>query len=184
MNAQEIQARVKERFGDAIGDLVTTADPAKPAPPHYESWFGVQASAWRGVAEFLKLDRELLFDGLMMVAGLDNAAAGKLTAVYCLYSYIHRHRITVKVDVPREDPRMPSAQPVWMHADWMEREAYDLLGIVFEGHRDLRRVLLPEDWVGHPLRKDYQEPAEYRGILTWRENLLGKLPGESYEPPR
>lgn len=180
MNAQDIQARVKAKFGDAIGDLVTTPDAAKPTPKYFEPSFTVSPKVWREAAEYLKFDRELLFDGLMCVTGVD--AKDKLVSVYNLYSYIHRHRITVKVEVTREDPRMPSAQPVWMHADWMERESYDLLGIVYEGHRDLRRVLLPEDWVGHPLRKDYQEPTEYRGIMTWRENLLGKLPGQDYEP--
>lgn len=180
MTPQDIQARLKTKFGDAIGDLVITPDAAKPTPKYYENFFTISPKVWREAAEYLKFDRELLFDGLMCVTGLDDKV--KLTAVYNLYSYIHRHRITVKVEVTRDEPKMPSAQPVWMHADWMEREAYDLLGIVFEGHRDLRRVLLPEDWIGHPLRKDYVEPAEYRGIMTWRENLLGKLPGESYDP--
>ena len=180
MTQEQIRERLKQRFGDAIGELVAQADPAKPQTTYYEKWFAVDRKVWREVAEYLKNDRELLFDGLMCVAGVD--AKDKLVSVYNLYSYIHRHRITVKVEVTREDPKMPSAQPVWMHADWMERESYDLLGIVYEGHRDLRRVLLPEDWIGHPLRKDYQEPSEYRGIMTWRENLLGKLPGQNYEP--
>ena len=178
MTPAEIQKRVKDTFSDAIGDLVTQPEGAKEVPKYYENWFSVQAKAWRDVAGFLKNDRELLFDGLMCVSALDRAEL--LTAVYFLYSYTHRHRIAVKIDVPRADPRMPSAEPVWKHADWMEREEYDLMGIVFEGHPDLRRVVLPDDWIGHPLRKDYKEPEEYRGILTWRENLLGKLPGESY----
>lgn len=179
MTAEEIQARVKAKFGESIGVLVTQAEGAKEPPKVYEKWFKVEAKAWREVAEFLKYDRELLFDGLMCVGSLDNQTL--LTAIYFLYSYTHRHRVAVKIDVPRDDPRMPSAEPVWKHANWMEREEYDLMGIVFEGHPDLRRVMLPEDWIGHPLRKDYTEPSEYRGILTWRENLLGKLPGEKYE---
>ena len=179
MNAEQIQAKVKAKFGETVGDLVVTADPAKPANPHFEKHFRVDRKVWRECAEYLKYDRELLFDGLMVVGSQDNK--DKLTAVYSLYSYTHRHRITVKIDTPREDPRMPSAEPVWKHANWMEREEYDLMGIIFEGHPDLRRVMLPDDWVGHPLRKDYQEPEEYRGILTWRENLLGKLPGGKYE---
>lgn len=179
MTPQEIQARVKSTFGDAIGDLVTTNDPAKPPMKYYENWFSCAPKQWREVAEFLKNDRELLFDGLMCVNALDNKE--RLTAIYTLYSYTHRHRISVKIDVPREEPRMPSAVAVWAHANWMEREEYDLMGITFEGHPDLRRVMLPEDWIGHPLRKDFQEPTEYRGIMTWRENLLGKLPGQTYE---
>lgn len=178
MTPAEIQQRVKNTFSDAIGELVTQPEGAKEVPKFYENWFRVDAKAWRDVAGYLKNDRELLFDGLMCVSALDRGET--LTAVYFLYSYTHRHRIAVKIDVPRAEPRMPSAEPVWKHADWMEREEYDLMGIVFEGHPDLRRVVLPDDWVGHPLRKDYKEPEEYRGILTWRENLLGKLPGESY----
>ena len=181
MTPQDIQARLKAKFGDAVGELVTTPDAAKPTPKYFENWFTIDKKVWREAAEYLKFDRELLFDGLMCVAGIDGKE-GKLTSAYFLYSYIHRHRIAVKIDCTRDDPKMPSAQPVWMHADWMERESYDLLGIVYEGHRDLRRVLLPEDWIGHPLRKDFVEPKEYRGIMTWRENLLGKLPGQSYEP--
>ncbi|HVO31204.1 MAG TPA: NADH-quinone oxidoreductase subunit C [bacterium] len=178
MTAEEIQAKLKAKFGEKISDLVVTNDPAKTPVPHYEKHFFVDRAVWREVAEYLKYDRDLLMDGLMCVGSLDRKE--NLTAVYNLYSYTHRHRITVKIDVPREDPRMPSAEPVWKHADWMEREEYDLMGIVFEGHPDLRRVMLPDDWIGHPLRKDYTEPEEYRGILTWRENLLGKLPGGDY----
>jgi NADH-quinone oxidoreductase subunit C len=173
-----IQARLKTRFAEAVGDLVITNDAAKTPSAFYEKWFSIDRKAWADAAEYLKYDRELLFDGLMCVGSLDNKE--KLTAVYHLYSYTHRHRITVKVDCPRDDARIQSVEPVWKHADWMEREEYDLMGIVFEGHPDLRRVMLPDDWIGHPLRKDYHEPEEYRGILTWRENLLGKLPGESY----
>lgn len=178
MKQEEIQARLRAKFGEGIGELVVTNDAAKPAGPHYEKWFPVDRKQWSEVAEFLKYDRELLMDGLMCVSSLDNK--DRLTAVYHLYSYTHRHRITVKVDAPRDDARIASVESVWKHANWMEREEYDLMGIVFEGHPDLRRVMLPDDWVGHPLRKDYVEPEEYRGILTWRENLLGKLPGGDY----
>lgn len=165
MTPTEIQARVKERFGDAIGELDET---------HDNKWFSVAAEQWREVADFLKYDRELLFDGLMTVAGVDYPDDNELHAVYLLYSYTHRHRICVKIIVDRDDPKLPSAEPIWKHANWMEREAYDLLGLIFEGHPDLRRVLLPDDWEGHPLRKDFTEPEEYRGIVTWREDLRGR----------
>jgi NADH-quinone oxidoreductase subunit C len=67
---------------------------------------------------------------------------------------------------------MPSVEPVWKSADWLEREQYDLLGVQFEGHPDLRRIMLPDDWVGHPLRKDYVEQADYHQISTTRESPL------------
>jgi NADH-quinone oxidoreductase subunit C len=167
MTPEEIQQRVRERFGDAIGDLHTDVD---------EVWFSVAADQWREVAGFLKHDRDLLFDGLSCVAGVDYPEESLIRCVYLLYSYTHRHKISVKIELPRDNPKMPSAEPIWKHANWMEREAYDLLGIEFQEHPDLRRVLLPDDWVGHPLRKDYQEPEEYRGIVTWREDLRGKDP--------
>ena len=131
-------------------------------------------SRWSEAADFLKHDRDLLFDGLMCVVGVDYPSENLLRCVYLLYSYTHRHRISVKIEVPRDAPDLPTAVPTWAHANWMEREAYDLLGLNFIGHPDLRRVLLPDDWVGHPLRKDYTEPEEYQGIVTWREDLRGK----------
>jgi len=84
-----------------------------------------------------------------------------MEVVYHLFSYGHRHTFVLKVHLDREQPRVPTVEGVWGVANWHEREAYDLFGIVFEGHSDLRRILLPDDWVGWPLRKDsplgYQE---------------------------
>ncbi len=79
----------------------------------------------------------------------------RFEVVYNLISTVHRHRIRLKARVPEEDPRIASVAGVWNTADWHERETYDLMGIKFDGHPDLRRILLPEDWDGHPLRKEY-----------------------------
>ena len=67
---------------------------------------------------------------------------------------------------------VPTLENVWKSANWMEREIYDLLGVNFEGHSDMRRLLMPEDWIGHPLRKDFVEPQEYHGISTVRESPI------------
>jgi NADH-quinone oxidoreductase subunit C len=80
----------------------------------------------------------------------------------------------VKVYCPRENPRVPSVVDVWKAADWHEREAFDMFGIIFDGHPDLRRILCADDWVGYPLRKDYVFPREYHGIpgsveLDWQQ---------------
>ena len=78
--------------------------------------------------------------------------------LYSLYSYANNHRLALKVDVSREDPTIPTVSHLWENADWNEREVYDLFGVFFTGHRDLRRIMMPEDWEGHPLRKDYCHP--------------------------
>jgi NADH-quinone oxidoreductase subunit C len=79
----------------------------------------------------------------------------RFEVVYNMISLVHRHRIRLKVRVPEEDPRVDSVTSVWHTANWHERETYDLMGVQFDGHPDLRRILLPEDWEGHPLRKEY-----------------------------
>jgi NADH-quinone oxidoreductase subunit C len=95
--------------------------------------------------------------------------------VYHLFSYRHRHGIVLKVEADRAAPSVPSVEAVWKAANWMEREVFDLFGVEFPGHPDLRRVLLPDDWVGHPLRKDYQEAGGYHGISNVRESPLVEL---------
>ena len=91
--------------------------------------------------------------------------------VYHVSSIAKKHTLVVKVMLPRwkndvegEIPEVPSVSRVWAVADWHEREAYDLMGIRFTGHPNLVRILCPDDWVGHPLRKDYEFPLEYHGI--------------------
>ena len=81
----------------------------------------------------------------------------------------------LKVDLPRDNPHVSTMEGVWKVANWLEREVFDLFGVIFEGHSDLRRILLPEDWVGYPLRKDYVEQEEYDGISTQRAPLVEKL---------
>jgi NADH-quinone oxidoreductase subunit C len=94
-----------------------------------------------------------------------------MEVVYHLSSYTHKHRFVLKVTLPRwkgdkagELPEVPSVTGLWSTADWHEREVFDLCGVHFTGHPDLTRILLSEDWVGHPLRKDYEFPLEYHGI--------------------
>ena len=79
----------------------------------------------------------------------------RFEVVYNMISTVHRHRIRIKVRVPEDDPRIDTVTSVWQTANWHERETYDLMGIKFDGHPDLRRILMPEDWEGHPLRKEY-----------------------------
>ncbi|HEX5369362.1 MAG TPA: NADH-quinone oxidoreductase subunit C, partial [Dehalococcoidia bacterium] len=107
------------------------------------------------VLEAAKTDDRLAMDFLRNLSGVDYEADG-LEVVYHLYSYKHRHNVTIKVPVPTGDPVVQSASDLWLGADWHEREARDMFGIVFEGHPNLKRILLADDWdEGFPLRKDY-----------------------------
>lgn len=99
--------------------------------------------------------KEMGFDRLGMVTAVDRGE--EFEVVYRLQSRDLRAGMFLKALVPRSDPRVPSMCDLWPAADWQEREVYDLFGIVFEGHPDLRRILLPDDWQGHPLRKDYTD---------------------------
>jgi len=146
---------LKEKFGDVVLELnEEVLDP----------YIKIAAEKTFEVARFLKDDPELSFDALMCLSGMDYGADTNLGVVYNLHSMKHNHKITIRVDVPRENPTVPSVEKIWRTADWHEREAYDLMGIHFEGHRDLRRILCPDDWEGHPLRKDYVVQEYYHGI--------------------
>ena len=113
----------------------------------------------------LQQNPSLYFDMLSCVTGIDNGpAAGTMDVVYNLYSIPFDHHLMVKVTLPRERPEIHTVSAIWKTADWHEREAYDLLGITFINHPDLRRILLPADWEGHPLRKDYKHQDYYRNI--------------------
>ena len=129
----------------------------------------------RGV-EIIKVDRDYLlpiatalyaygFNYLQCQCGYDSGPGQDLVSVYHLIKLSDNadrpDEVRVKVFVPREDPRMPSVYWIWKTADWQERETYDMLGIVYEGHPNLKRILMPEDWVGWPLRKDYISPDFY-----------------------
>ncbi len=113
-------------------------------------------------AAALKEESDCFFSFLACVTGIDHyPEEPRFEVVYHLRSLKFGYRLVVKTRVSGEDPEVPSLSGVWAAADWMERETYDLLGIVFRGHPDLRRILMPEDWEGFPLRKDY--PLEGRG---------------------
>ncbi len=158
-----IHARLKDRFGDAVGDLVGTGRDASCT---------VEPARIAEVCDFAKREPALLFDCLSNLSGVDYPKQGHIQVVYHLFSYRFRHWLVLKVNAARDNPVVPTVSWVWSHADWQERECYDLLGVTFEGHPDLRRILMPEDWPGHPLRKDFVEPEEYHGISTSRESLL------------
>ncbi len=110
-------------------------------------------------------DSELYFDMLSCIAGVDNGPeAGTMEVIYHLYSIPFNQSLALKVILPRENPELESIVSVWKTANWLEREVYDMFGIHFNNHPDLRRILMPADWKGFPLRKDYTHEEYYRGV--------------------
>lgn len=114
----------------------------------------VNNSSWRQAAELLKHHELLQFNYLRNVSGIDYET--HMEVVYHMVSLTSKREVAVKVKTDREAASVYSATPTWATANWNEREIFDLLGISFPGHPDLRRIMMPDDWVGHPLRKDYE----------------------------
>lgn len=127
--------------------------------------------------KILRSTEAFSFDCLSSVTAIDRKAVGEAKAsfevVYHLFSYKHRHSLVLKVTLPREDSaHIETVENIWPAANWMEREVYDLFGVKFDHHSDLRRIMLPDDWNGHPLRKDYKEEEDYHGITTTRVSII------------
>lgn len=165
MTPREIVELLLAEFGGRI--VAAHADDKHPR-------VHVEAGDGRGVLEFLRWDTRVRMDWLACLSGVDYAADDRMCVVYDLWSFELRHAVAVKVFCPRGEPRVASVVDLWAAADWHEREAFDLLGVEFEGHPDLRRILCADDWEGHPLRKDYVFPREYHGIpgsveLDWQQ---------------
>ena len=152
MTPQEIFDNIQATFGDQVIDLTENVDP----------WIRIKPEAIADVCWYMRNDGVLDFESLMCLSGVD--FEGHMTVVYHLGSSSHKHKIALKVEVGRDEPKVPTVERVWHIANWHERETYDMFGIVFEGHSDLRRILCPDDWEGYPLRKDYQVQEFYRGI--------------------
>jgi len=166
MDAKEIYARLEKQFPGKVSDF--KGDVSEP-------YLLVDGQAIIEVCRFLRDDSNLKFEVLSDLTGVDWPKEEKIQVVYHLYSYAHKHQIVLKVNLPRDNPKIATAEGIWKVANWFEREVYDLFGVIFEGHSDLRRIMLPEDWVGHPLRKDYVEQEEYDGMSTQRAPLVEKL---------
>ncbi len=153
MNPMEIAALLKEKFGDRIVE----SKPEGICPASV-----IDPVAVTEVCQFMRSDERLLFDHLELLGGVDYK--DRIEVVYLLTSLKHGHRFVLKARLPRENPTIRSVESLWAAANWHEREAFDMFGITFQGHSDLRRILCPDDWEGYPLRKDYKTPTTYRDM--------------------
>ncbi|VAX26275.1 NADH-ubiquinone oxidoreductase chain C [hydrothermal vent metagenome] len=167
---EEIFEILKAEFQDAVIEI----DSELPVEPIII----VDPLAINKIAQFLRVNEELQFDSLMNLSGVDDANGEKITeedgtvtikgGTFSVYYHLHSttidHKVMIRVIVDKDKPEVESVDPVWKASTWHEREAYDMYGIIFLNHPDLRRILLPDDWDGYPLRKDYENPEYYDGM--------------------
>jgi len=175
MDVASLLETLKAKFADGIvGGNLEALDP----------WIEVSADSLVDVCRYLKDEPDLQFDMCNCISVVDylhtdpkKAAKADwephLEVVYHLSSIARKDCVVIKVMTSRwkddqegELPEIPSVSGLWKTALWHERETFDLSGVQFVGHPDLRRILCPEDWEGHPLRKDYEMPTEYHGIRS------------------
>ncbi|MEY4273751.1 MAG: hypothetical protein RL638_699 [Bacteroidota bacterium] len=131
----------------------------------------VPAKELVSICDLLWRDPQTYFDSLSCVTAIDlGPEVGQMEVIYTLYSIPFHVTLHLKVLIDRDKPEVPSLSGIWKTADWHEREAFDLLGVQFIGHPNLTRILLPADWQGHPLRKDYVEQDRYHGIKVKYES--------------
>jgi len=165
--AKIVLDRIRERFGDAVletssaqGDEVAVIAPDR----------------WLDVASFARTDPACAMDHFIDLTCVDwPKRAARFEVVLMLRSSTTGKRIRLKARVPETDPKIASVTGLWLGANWFEREAYDMFGVIFEGHPDLRRILLYDEFEGHPLRKDY-DAAKTQPLVPYRPEALDKLP--------
>lgn len=159
VNTQEIFDLLNLQFGDKGLELYLQQEEGG------DPFIKVPAAALIEVATVVKEDPRFDFRLLHCLSGVDYP--DHLTSVVHLYSIDKRHKLVLKTDCPKDNPVIPSLAEVWKAANWHERESFDLVGIEYEGHPNLRRILLSEDWEGHPLRKDYKLPDD--SLFPWED---------------
>tara|TARA_B100000809_G_C15115368_1_gene522223 strand:+ start:546 stop:1034 length:489 start_codon:yes stop_codon:yes gene_type:complete len=157
---EEITATITDKFGDAFLESVNS-ELVQPS-------ITVSTLNLFELCKFLQQTEGLYFDFLACVSGIDNGdKIGTMEVIYHLNSLPLEHTMIIQVIIPRDlKTAIPSISSLWRTADWHERETYDLFGMVFENHPDLRRILLANDWEGHPMQKDYKEQEYYHGITV------------------
>lgn len=157
--------KVKELITQHIGEHVLVRVEEHPLQPTLV----VAADKLLEIAVLLRDTEGFYFDFLSNISAVDYHPEPLFAVVYHLASIPYQTQLTLKVELANDRqldnlPELPSVSSVWRTAEWHEREAFDLMGIFFSGHPDLRRILLPDDWQGYPLRKDYEDAETYHGI--------------------
>jgi len=162
--SQLVLDRLTARF--TAGEIIQTGS------QHGNEWARVRRDAWVAVATFLRDDEACKMEMFIDLTCVDRfSTEPRFDVVTHLYSVSKKQRVRLYCGVPEEDINIDTLVPVWAGADWFEREAYDLYGVRFKGHPDLRRILMYPEFVGHPLRKDY--PKEKRQPLIRRQQGPG-----------
>jgi NADH-quinone oxidoreductase subunit C len=171
MTLQEIAKKLSEHFHGAPIEVVEGAKLPLTGATSGDPFLVVPAEKIQEICRTLQMMDQFHFDCLSNLTAVDRK--DKFEVVYHLFSYKHRHSMALKAYLPRDDnAHLATVEEIWGCANWLEREVFDLFGIKFDGHSDLRRIMLPDDWIGYPLRKDYKEEEDYHGISTTRPPLI------------
>ena len=149
MTNDEMKTKIEADFKDKIQSVVVSAQK--------EVIVLAKAESYIPLCRDLKAKSDYDFQHLSCLTAVDYPKDNKITVVCHLWSYRKCHQLTLKVDVDRANPRISTVETVWKAANWFEREVFDLYGVLFEGHSDLRRIMMPEDYTKYPLRKDFTD---------------------------
>ena len=164
--AKKVLDALKKKFGKAILDT---------ASQHGDEIAYIDRKKLIDVATWLRDDKAMAFDCPVFCTAIDKLGdEPRFEVCYQLRSQTHRHRLRIKVSLEEDDVTMPSLAGIWPAFNWLERECYDMYGIQFENHPDLRRIYMYDEFVGHPLRKDY--PKDKRQPLVRRDDLPKSIP--------
>ena len=147
MDKDQLFAAISAKFPDAKPD---------PSPSNIAVMI-IPLADFRPLMEFLKTDKAMDFDYPMCQTAVDWPEQNKITPIYHLYSMSQDHKLAIKCELDRNSPKIPTVSDLWAGCEWFERETYDMYGVEFENHPDLRRIMMTDDWVGFPLRKDYRD---------------------------
>lgn len=168
MDNRTLLDRIATRFPDAV---------LEPVEFRGDLSLAVRPERYLEVVRFLRDDPDLRYTFLENLCGVDYLGrTPRFEVVVHLVSMLHLHRVCLKVGAPEEHPHVPSLTPLFATANYQEREAYDLLGIVFDGHPALARILMPDDWLGHPQRKDHPLVEEEIAFTFNQERIYAHKP--------